>query len=263
MSKNRRISKLFAADGKSIALALDGFYFSTKTNGIDHTIENISALIDHGLDCALVTYGMAKNYEQQFGCLPLVLRLDSTVNIFDNSVPDTASVFSVADALKLGVEGVVCMTFPGAFNEEKTHRLAMTLAQQADEWDMPLIIESLPYGYPITNNDSNNPKIIAAAARIAVELGANVIKTRFSGTAEDQLIIEAAGVPVLALGGPKTDILSYFTFVQHCMNMGAKGVAVGRNITQDPNPVGVVAGLNVIVHQNGNPEQAYQLYMEN
>ncbi|VEB05599.1 putative phospho-2-dehydro-3-deoxyheptonate aldolase [Klebsiella pneumoniae] len=52
------------------------------------------------------------------------------------------------------------MTFPGAFNEEKTHIMAMQLAQAADRWNVPLIVESLPYGYPVTSDDSNNPAII-------------------------------------------------------------------------------------------------------
>lgn len=86
---------------------------------------------------------------------------------------------------------------------KKTHIMAMQLAQAADRWNVPLIVESLPYGYPVTSDDSNNPAVIAASARIAVELGADVIKTRFTGTEDDRLIVEAAGVPVLALGGPK------------------------------------------------------------
>ncbi|MDR8230924.1 phospho-2-dehydro-3-deoxyheptonate aldolase, partial [Acinetobacter baumannii] len=89
-------------------------------------------------------------------------------------------------ALKVAAEGVVCMTFPGAFNEEKTHIMAMQLAQAADRWNVPLIVESLPYGYPVTSDDSNNPAIIAASARAAVELGADVIKTRFTGSPEDR-----------------------------------------------------------------------------
>ncbi|QTF06506.1 phospho-2-dehydro-3-deoxyheptonate aldolase [Brenneria izadpanahii] len=262
MSKKRRLSRVFAQDGKSVTLALDGYYFSTKTAGVDDTLKSLPVLIEKGLDCVLVTYGMAKNYEAELMNIPIVLRVDSTVNIFDNTVPDTKGVFSVEDALKIGADGVVCMTFPGAFNEEKTHDLAMKLAQAADAWNLPLIVESLPYGYPVTNSESNSPDVIAAAARIAVELGADVIKTRFSGSAADRLIVEAAGVPVLALGGPKTDILSYFEFVQHCMNMGAKGVAVGRNITQDPKPAHVVAGLHAIIHENATPEDAYGLYMK-
>ncbi|EPG6688126.1 class I fructose-bisphosphate aldolase [Klebsiella pneumoniae] len=261
MSKKRRLARIFAKDGKSVTLALDGYYFSTKTNGIDNTINQLPALVEHGLDCALVTYGMLKNYREALNSVPVVLRVDSTVSIFDNTVPDTTPVFSVEDALKVAAEGVVCMTFPGAFNEEKTHIMAMQLAQAADRWNVPLIVESLPYGYPVTSDDSNNPAIIAASARAAVELGADVIKTRFTGSPEDRLIVEAAGVPVLALGGPKTGIDGYFKFVQHCMQMGAKGVAVGRNITQDPQPAKVVAGLNAIIHENATAEDAYSLYM--
>ncbi|PWW16580.1 class I fructose-bisphosphate aldolase [Pantoea sp. AG702] len=261
MSKERRLSRIFAKDGKSVTLALDGYYFSTKTEGIDNTINQLPALVEQGLDCALVTYGMLKNYRKALDRVPVVLRVDSTVNIFNNTVPDTTPVFSIEDALKVAAEGVVCMTFPGAFNEEKTHVMAMKLAQASDRWNMPLIVESLPYGYPVTSDDSNNPAIIAASARAAVELGADIIKTRFTGTSDDRLIVEAAGVPVLALGGPKTGIDGYFKFVQHCMQMGAKGVAVGRNITQDPQPAKVVAGLNAIIHENATPEDAYSLYM--
>ncbi|PXW03600.1 DhnA family fructose-bisphosphate aldolase class Ia [Pantoea ananatis] len=261
MSKERRLSRIFAKDGKSVTLALDGYYFSTKTEGIDNTINQLPVLVEQGLDCALVTYGMLKNYRKALDRVPVVLRVDSTVNIFNNTVPDTTPVFSIEDALKVAAEGVVCMTFPGAFNEEKTHVMAMKLAQASDRWNMPLIVESLPYGYPVTSDDSNNPAIIAASARAAVELGADIIKTRFTGTPDDRLIVEAAGVPVLALGGPKTGIDGYFKFVQHCMQMGAKGVAVGRNITQDPQPAKVVAGLNAIIHENATSEDAYSLYM--
>ena len=120
MSKERRLARIFAKDGKSVTLALDGYYFSTKTNGIDNTINQLPALVEHGLDCALVTYGMLKNYREALNSVPVVLRVDSTVSIFDNTVPDTTPVFSVEDALKVAAEGVVCMTFPGAFNEEKS-----------------------------------------------------------------------------------------------------------------------------------------------
>ncbi len=260
MSKLRRLSKIFAQDGKSLTLALDGYFFSTKTHGIDNTIKNMADLVANGLDCALVTYGMAKNYAEEFKNVSIVLRIDSTVNVYDNSVPNTQQVFDTQDALKIDADGMVCMTFPGAFNEEKTHAMVARLVKQAEEWNMPFIVESLPYGYPVTSPESNEAQVIADAARIAVELGADVIKTRFSGTADDYLIVEASIVPVLALGGPKTDTLSYFKFVEHCMKMGAKGVAVGRNITQDVNPAAMVAGLNAIIHQGASPEEAYALY---
>jgi fructose-bisphosphate aldolase, class I len=117
------------------------------------------------------------------------------------------------------------------------------------------------YSYHVTSPESNQIETIAAAARIGTELGADIIKTRLTGDQEDVRIIEAAKRPVLVLGGPKTEhILDYFKFVKHCMDVGAKGVAVGRNITLDENPLGVVAGLNKIIHQNGSAEEACQTY---
>ena len=94
------------------------------------------------------------------------------MNIFDNTVPDTTPVFSIEDALKVAAEGVVCMTFP-AFNEEKTHIMEMQLAQAADRWERAADRGIPAVRLSVTSDDSNNPAVIAASARIAVELGAD------------------------------------------------------------------------------------------
>ncbi len=261
MSKERRLSQIFGKDGNVIIAALDGFGFSMNTQGVDYTCEHLDQLIANGLDAALVTYGQAKIYEKELAKITTVLRVDSSINIYDNSVPQTDQFFDVEDALKLGASGVVCMTFPGAGKREQfSHKMLAELAKQGEQWGMPVIAETLPFGYPVTSAESNDPKYISTAARLGSEFGADIIKTRLSGEDSDKEIIKNAGRPVLALGGPKTDTLTYYKFVKHCMNSGARGVAVGRNITQDANPAGMVAGLNVLVHKNGTPEEAYSVY---
>lgn len=93
------------------------------------------------------------------------------------------------------------MTFPGADSREsESHQMLARLARQAAEWSMPVIAETLPFGYPITSTQSDDPHYIAAAARFSAELGADIIKTRFTGTADDALIVKNASRPVLALG---------------------------------------------------------------
>jgi len=261
MEKTRRMSRIFAKDGKSITLALDGYYFSTKTKGIDETISQLPGLIENGIDAVLVTYGMAKRYAEEFSDIGMLVRADLSTSVFDPSVPYTTGIITVEDALKLGADGIISMTFPGASNEVSSHRIAFDLARQADHWNLPFMCETLPYGYAVTSEASNRPDVIASGARLGAELGADIIKTRFSGNKEDEEIVRLANRPVLALGGPKTGhILDYFTFVRHCMDVGAKGVAVGRNITQDENPAGVVAALDVLVHQNGTAQEAYEAY---
>ncbi|WP_078394353.1 class I fructose-bisphosphate aldolase [Shouchella patagoniensis] len=261
MTKIRRMKRIFANDGKSITLALDGYHFSSKTEEIDKTISLMPALMKSGLDAVLVTYGMAKAYADAFGRLGMLIRADASTEIFDPSVPRTMASITVEDAVRLGADGIISMTFPGADNEAESHRIASVLAKDADQWNMPFMCETLPFGYAVTNEASNDPNVIAVAARIGTEFGADIIKTRFSGRAEDRAIVNAANCPVLALGGPKTKkIEDYFTYVKHCIDMGAKGVAAGRNIIQSENPVGVVAALNVLIHQEGSVEEAYQAY---
>lgn len=264
MTKTRRMSKIFANDGKSITLALDGYYFSTGTEGIDHTIDLLPSLVENGLDAVIVTYGMAKLYAESFANLGMIVRADLSTSVFDARIPDTTALLSVEDALKLGADGVISMTFPGAENEAASHKIAWDLARAADEWNVPFMCETLPYSYHVTSLESNQIEKIAAAARLGMELGADIIKTRLTGEPGDARIIESAKCPVFVLGGPKTaNLLDYFRYVKHCFDAGAKGIAVGRNITLNRNPIGVVAGLNTIIHQNGTPEEAFQVYQHN
>lgn len=260
VSKTRRMSNIFAGDGKSVTLALDGFGFSARTNGVDHAARTVPEMAEHGLDNVLVTYGQAKNFADYFGGVGMCLRVDVTTGIFDPTVPDNMPAFNVTDALKVGADGVVIMNFPGAHNERATNEFAARLAQQCDAWNVPFMCESLPYGYPVTKPEAEYPEVVAAASRFSEELGADIVKTRFSGTDGDRLIVENCTVPVLALGGPKSDHETYFAFVQHVMSCGAKGVAVGRNITQDPKPLAVVSALNALVHEEVTASEAMKIY---
>ncbi len=94
------------------------------------------------------------------------------------------------------------MTFPAPSMKKNPHYGDATRAGSGS-LERTADCRIAPVWLSVTSDDSNNPSIIAASARAAVELGADVIKTRFTGSPEDRLIVEAAGVPVLALGGPK------------------------------------------------------------
>ncbi|WP_040979302.1 class I fructose-bisphosphate aldolase [Oceanobacillus jeddahense] len=261
MSKNRRLARVFSNDKKTLTLALDGYYFTNKTDGIDKTISQMPELVENGLDAVLVTPGIAKKHADAFTDVGMLVRADMSTNLLDPSVPDTFYAATVEDALKLGADGVVNMTFPGADNEASSHQIARDLARASDNWNTVFMCETLPFGYPVTNEESNQASYIAAGARVGTELGADIIKTRFSGEPEDKEIVEAANAPVVALGGPKTEnIIDYFAFVRHCMDVGASGVAVGRNITQNPNPAAVVAALNQIIHHHATAEEANEMY---
>ena len=88
-----------------------------------------------------------------------------------------------------------------------------------------------------------------------------MIKTRFTGDIEtDRQIVENARRPTVALGGPKTDNETYFRYVFNLMQAGVCGIACGRNITQDKNPVGKVAALSALIHEGKTVEEALRIY---
>ena len=260
MHKNRRMANTFANDKRSVTLALDGFGFSENTNGVDKAARTVPEMVKYGLDNVIVTYGQAKNFTECFTGVGMTLRLDMTTGVYDSSVPDNFPAFDVTDALKVGADSVVIMNFPGAHNERSTNEFATMLASQCDEWGMPIMLEALPFGYPVTTDDSNAPGKIATAARFSEELGADIIKTRYSGTEDDKLIAGNCTIPVLALGGPKSGHETYFDFVEHVIACGASGVAVGRNITQDEKPMAVVAALSALVHDGATGAEALEIY---
>ena len=222
MDKAKRLNNIFGKDGKTIIVALDGFGFSANTDGVDFSVKSVHQLLKYGLNCALVTYGQAQLFAQDLLDVPTILRVDGSVNVFDSSVPETAQFFDVTDALKLGASGVVCMTFPGSQGgrEEFSHKMLARLAKQGEEWNVPVIAETLPCSYAVSEQEPNsdNPDYIKTAARLGVE------------------------------------------YVHNLMTAGVCGIATGRNITQDPNPVGKVAALSAIVHDGKTVEEALQIY---
>jgi DhnA family fructose-bisphosphate aldolase class Ia len=100
---------------------------------------------------------------------------------------------------------------------------------------------------------------IALAARIGAEMGADIIKTRYSGDEESfRRIVASTGRPVMVAGGPLRDgtLRSLLAMVDECLSAGAEGVIFGRNVWQHPRPEAVLAALNAMVHEAASVDQA-------
>jgi class I fructose-bisphosphate aldolase len=79
-----------------------------------------------------------------------------------------------------------------------------TIKRDALRFDIPLIIWSYPRGGKVTNETA--PEVVAYAARIALEVGADAMKIKYTGDPKTfSWAVKVAGkVPVLMSGGPKT-----------------------------------------------------------
>jgi DhnA family fructose-bisphosphate aldolase class Ia len=89
------------------------------------------------------------------------------------------------------------------------------------------------------------------AVRVGMELGADIIKTHYTGTPAtfSEVIEAAAGVPVMIAGGLKKSKREALQQAAEAMSAGAKGVAFGRNVFQRSQPGAFVSALRKVVQE--------------
>jgi DhnA family fructose-bisphosphate aldolase class Ia len=106
----------------------------------------------------------------------------------------------------------------------------------------------IPGGF--TQPDQHTPQNIARVVRQAAEMGADYVKTLYTGDPESMCrVVDGATVPVIILGGDRaTDDNALVTQVSAALSAGVAGIAFGRNIWRAPDPGAVTARLVDVVH---------------
>jgi DhnA family fructose-bisphosphate aldolase class Ia len=98
-------------------------------------------------------------------------------------------------------------------------------------------------------NSESDPKVIAYAARAGLELGADIVKVRYTDSLESfRWVVESAGkTKVVAMGGSKEAEEDFLVKAKEIMAAEAIGFAVGRNIWQSKEPLLVSRSLSEII----------------
>lgn len=109
------------------------------------------------------------------------------------------------------------------------------VVRDAADHGVPTVAWVYPRGRAVA--DDAAPEVVAYAARIAYELGADVAKVKWSGSLESfRWVCEVAQqTRVVLSGGVRTeDPAGFLAVVADVMKAGGAGVAVGRNVWQRP-----------------------------
>jgi fructose-bisphosphate aldolase/2-amino-3,7-dideoxy-D-threo-hept-6-ulosonate synthase len=84
---------------------------------------------------------------------------------------------------------------------------------------------------------------------VAAELGADLIKTIYSGDVQTfREVVDGCPVPILVAGGTKRADDDAVRVAEETMAAGAAGIVFGRNILQAGNPVRMLERCISIVH---------------
>ena len=239
--------RIFAADGRSVIVACDhaGYMGQGPPHG-----PAMASIVSGGPDAVLATLGLARSCPDILARCGVILRVDGGFSdLGEPPKGDVTDLLHGAElALRLGADAVAVMAFPGDPDERVSILRLATLASECELLGLPVMAEVLPGGFSRALPWS--VENVARGARIAAELGADIVKTVApEDPADFRTVVDACPVPVVALGGPPMPSEdAVVTVASGVVAAGAAGIAFGRNVWGSPDPAGLVARLVAAVH---------------
>ena len=240
------------------------------TNGVLPGLEDVGSLIKKvgkgGADAVLLHKGNAKNviYSQNevlhsFGQeLGLIIHLNGAPSIGSDpylKIP----VCTVDEAVQYGADAVSLHVNIGDAGDEEMLEFMGEVSSDCIDWGIPLIAMMYPRG---PNVDEFDAEAISHCVRIGVELGADIIKTNYTGDIDSfNQICRNTPIPIIAAGGqPQKNLQDFYKTVSDIMKAGASGMAVGRNIfgTEDPTTATMI--LSELIHERASIDDISQKY---
>jgi fructose-bisphosphate aldolase / 2-amino-3,7-dideoxy-D-threo-hept-6-ulosonate synthase len=254
--KTRRLKRIMQQDNRTVIVPMDHGVTVGPIAGIENMQAITDKLVKGNADAILVHKGIAKRIDT--GGAGLIVMLSGASNLSPN--PNCkVQVCSVQEAIRIGADGVSVHINIGAQDEDKMLQTLGKVAEDCEFFGMPLLAMMYPRGPKIVSEHA--PEVVAHAARIGSELGADIIKTNYTGTVDSfKGVIESCPVPVVIAGGPKCKSLSEVlqtTF--DALQAGAAGLSIGRNVFQCQDPTKITKALSSIVHQDATVAQAQKI----
>ncbi|MDR2971974.1 MAG: hypothetical protein LBU83_08610 [Bacteroidales bacterium] len=269
IGKKRRLNRLFK-DGKTIIVPIDdSLIFGPKQGLFD--IATTIKLIIKGAPNALLGFKTDVELITNFNCqMPFIYNI--TASTVMSMHTKKVVIASVENALSSGADCVAAhINFSSQYESEMLQNFAM-IANECDRLGVPLLAISYPrnerdgkdYNYDdIKEKDPDSfAEIVAHCARISCELGADIIKTNYTGTAKsfEKVVKAACGRPVIIAGGPKVPVEQSLEIVDSVMKAGGAGISFGRNIFNADNIASYLSAIRAIVFKSEKWQKTLEKY---
>jgi class I fructose-bisphosphate aldolase len=253
-----------AGVGRMVILPVDqGFEhgparsFAPNPSGYDPRY-HFELAIEAGCNAYAAPLGFLEAGAAEFaGEIPLILKLNNHDVLLDERDPISAVTGSVNDALRLGCAAVGFTIYPGSTERREMYQQLREIAEEAKSCGLAVVVWSYPRGSGISKEGETALDVVAYAAQIAAQLGANVVKVKLPSAhleqAEAKKVYEATKIPretlaervrhvvqscfngrriVIFSGGARVADENIMTEVKAIREGGGFGSIIGRNSFQ-------------------------------
>jgi fructose-bisphosphate aldolase/2-amino-3,7-dideoxy-D-threo-hept-6-ulosonate synthase len=260
-----RLNRIFSDDNRSFIVAMDHGAIIGPQGNIAHPREIIELIGEGKPDAILTTKGMLKAACSALQPeIAVILRITGGFTMLSNPADFRDLVISSVDqAIKYGADGVAVTVKYGHQDEGEFISNASFIADECSDWGIPLMIEVWPAGPNVSK--PAEPKAVKLGARAAAEIGADIIKTYYTGDKDSFLeVTDGCPVPVVILGGAKKDSNEdLFAMIRDSLDAGGAGVAMGRNVWGYKSPLLMTKAIRGLIHEGLSVEEAMLILREN
>lgn len=267
IGKKLRMARLFdEKSNRMVLVTADHGICIDPMNELENMAKIVSQIVEGGANVVLLTPGIARHVAEELaGKISLMLRIDGTATSIGPDLTNDNLIYSVEGALRMGADAVATFGVIGVPREAQLSEKIGKVNDTCEKWEMPMMVEMVPkdvlehqFKSRAERKWPSDPEIVKYSARVAAELGADIVKGYYTGDPETfEEVIRYCPVPYVVLGGPASEDPEIFLeFIRKAMDCGAGGVSVGRNVWAYKDPVALTRAICRIVHDDASAEEA-------
>jgi len=245
--------------GRTVIVPMDHGVTVGPIEGLVDIRKPVNAVAEGGANAVLGHVGLPLHGHRQHGKdVGLILHLSGST-VWSPDPNAKVLVNTVENALRMGADGVSVHINIGAEHETEMLGDLGMVSVKCMEWGLPLLAMMYTRG-PKFKTESE-PEAVQHAARIAAELGADIVKVNYTGSEQTHReVVRACPIPVLIAGGEKAaDDRQVLENVRASLDAGGAGVCIGRNAFQHENPMRMVRAICALVHDQATVDEAEKI----
>ena len=262
--KQRRLARLFHhSDGRAVILPIDDGLISGPCARLSDLSTLFSTIGSSPPDGILLFAGVLTRHWAALGAVAAIVNVTASTKRATH--PRKVFCTDVETAVAAGADLVAVHVNVTSRHEGDMLRTLGIVVRKAETLGVPVLAIMYPRREGEGDDDNYQDlkeaepdrysQLVSHSARIGMELGADVIKTQYTGSPETfEKVVEATRpVPVFIAGGPLCSESDALSAARGAIAAGASGVSFGRNVFERDDPARMLRLLHSAVHEEVPP----------
>jgi fructose-bisphosphate aldolase/2-amino-3,7-dideoxy-D-threo-hept-6-ulosonate synthase len=242
-----------STSGRFLTVPMDHGITMGPVTGLVDLEATVDAVTRGGADAVLTQKGLAGRVHPNRNGAGYVVHANASTTVGPDG-HDKRPTATAREAVRAGGDAVSFHANVGSDFEPRQIEDLSALTREAHDLGLPVLAMAYARGPRV---GEENPEHLAHAVRFAEELGADVVKTGYSGDAESfRAVCEATAKPVVIAGGARGTDRRTVEMVRGAMDAGAAGVSMGRSIFQHEDPEAITRAVSAVIHDDAGADGA-------